>query len=195
MGFAEQPGDGAHIQGTRDGVPGHLTLPGHAEKGSGGEEALGVRPSTRDLQKGLCHLPIFSRGPPIGAESHRCAPLLQGLTPLTTTCIPNAGPVMVWQAPGRPWIPQPACLGQKTDILCHQRGSPHGHGLLVVYQEGWHRAGPCHESRGAGGTELGFVASLCEVCGPAQLEGSLLLFCPSKIPVREYLSRIFLPGC
>lgn len=104
MGFAEQPGDGAHIQGTRDGVPGHLTLPGHAEKGSGGEEALGVRPSTRDLQKGLCHLPIFSRGPPIGAESHRCAPLLQGLRPLTTTCIggPKCGPrhgvAGTWQA-------------------------------------------------------------------------------------------------
>lgn len=157
---------------------------------------LGVkRPWVSVFPQGTCRraratFPIFSRGPPIRAESHRCAPLLQGLTPLTTTCIggPKCGPCYgvagTWQA-----MDSSACMSETKDRhFVAPESPPYGHGLLVVYQEGWHEAGPCHDTRGAGGTEPGFVASLCKACGPAQLEGSLLLFCPSKIPVGGYLS-------
>ena len=40
---------------------------------------------------------------------------------------------------------------------------------------------------------MGFVASPCRVCGPAQLEGSPLLSSPSNIP-RVGIGLIFLPG-
>lgn len=83
---------------------------------------LGVkRPWVSVLPQGTCRraratLPIFSRGPPIRAESHRCAPLLQGLTPLTTTCIggPKCGPCYgvagTWQA-----MDSSACMSETKD--------------------------------------------------------------------------------